>query len=90
MLLCADGRYYVGHTDNLEQRIWQHKNGYFQGYTHKRRPVKLVWSHDFPTRDEAKEVERQIKGWSRDKKAALIASDWELISELAKSRKPKD
>ncbi len=47
------------------------------GYTAGRRPVKLVWSECFPTRDEAFAAERRIKGWSRAKKEALIAGDWE-------------
>lgn len=86
MLRCADGRYYVGHTDNLELRIAQHQSGAFSGYTLHRRPVELVWSQDFATRQEALTAERQIKGWSRAKKEALIAQDWESISRLAKSR----
>ena len=87
MLLCADGHYYVGHTDNLDQRIWQHQNGTIKGYTHKRRPVTLIWSQHFLTREEAKQAEHQIKGWSRAKKEALIAGDWGLISSLAKSKR---
>jgi len=83
MLRCADGLYYVGHTDNLENRIGQHQHGSADGWTAKRRPVDLVWSQDFPTRLEALESERQIKGWSRAKKEALIAGDWEKIRVLA-------
>lgn len=86
MLLCADGKYYVGHTDNLDARIAQHQSGMFGGYTLRRRPVELVWSEYFQTRLEALNVERQLKGWSRAKKAALATGDWERVSELARNR----
>lgn len=67
-------------------RIGQHQSGQIPGYTHTRRPVTLVWSQDFPSRLEALEAERQIKGWSRAKKQALIAGDWERLSLLARNR----
>jgi putative endonuclease len=86
MLLCADGKYYVGHTDNLEARIAQHQSGMFGGYTLRRRPVELVWSEYFQTRLEALNVERQLKGWSKAKKAALVAGDWERVSKLARNQ----
>ncbi len=85
MLRCSDGHYYIGHTDNLETRIAQHKLGK-GGYTATRLPITLVWSEEFPSRLEALASERQIKGWSRAKKEALIEGDWEEISRLAKSR----
>jgi putative endonuclease len=86
MLRCSDGSYYVGHTDDIDNRIGQHQAGHFIGYTFRRRPVELVWSDQFQTRDDAKAAESRIKGWSRAKKEALIIGDWELISALAKSR----
>jgi tRNA/rRNA methyltransferase len=84
MLRCADDSYYIGHTDNLEQRIGQHQLGAIEGYTQKRRPVTLIWSQDFPTRAEAIEAERQIKGWTRAKKQALANGDWDAVRELAR------
>ena len=86
LLRCADGSYYAGHTDDLDGRMAQHASGAFGGYTTRRRPVELVWQGDFPSRDQAFEFERRIKGWSRAKKEALIAGDWGRISELARSR----
>lgn len=86
ILRCNDGSYYAGHTEDLEIRMAQHQSSELGGYTAKRLPVKLVWSESFPTRDEAFGAERQIKGWSRAKKEALIAGDWNLISRLARSR----
>ncbi|MCK9486838.1 MAG: GIY-YIG nuclease family protein [Dehalococcoidia bacterium] len=82
LLLCRDGSFYTGHTDNLEARMAAHTDGTFPGYTHRRRPVVLVWSQDFTTRDEAFRVERQIKGWSRAKKQALASGDWEALKRL--------
>ena len=85
MLRCADNSYYTGHTDDLVVRVAQHGEGSLSGYTAKRRPVELVWSESFPTRDEAFAAERRIKGWSRAKKEALIAGDWERIRKLARN-----
>jgi hypothetical protein len=45
----------------------------------------LVWSDEFPSRYEALQAERQIKGWSRAKKLALIRRDWRLIGALARN-----
>jgi putative endonuclease len=86
ILLCSDGSYYTGHTDNLEARIGAHCDGTLGGYTHTRRPLQLVWSESLSTRYEALAAERQIKGWSRRKKQALIDGKWNLISELARRR----
>ena len=86
MLHCRGGAYYVGHTDHLEYRIGQHQSGLIAGYTADRLPVTLVWSQEFPTRIEALEAERRIKGWSRAKKMALIRGDWDKISTLAKGK----
>ena len=87
LLRYNDGSYYVGHTDDLETRMAQHQTGATGGYTAPRRPVTLVWSETFPTRDEAFAAERRIKGWSRAKKEALIAGDWDRLRMLARSRK---
>jgi len=81
LLRCADGTFYTGHTDNLEARLAAHQQGALRGYTSSRRPVTLVWSEVFATRDEAFRCERQIKGWSRRKKLALIAGDWEALRQ---------
>jgi predicted GIY-YIG superfamily endonuclease len=85
ILRCSDGRYYVGHTDDLAHRIGQHENGTACDYTARRQPIEAVWSQDFPSRYEALAAERQIKGWGRAKKEALIAGDWAAISRLAAS-----
>jgi tRNA/rRNA methyltransferase len=84
ILRCADGSYYVGHTDDLEGRFAAHQSGLIEGYTQKRRPVEPVWSQEFGERDEAFRAERQIKGWSRAKKEALIRGDWDAVQLLSR------
>lgn len=90
LLRCNDGRYYTGHTDDLELRLAQHQSGILGGYTARRRPAVLVWSDSFQTRDDAFAVERKLKGWSRAKKEALIVGDWALISQLARGGKARE
>lgn len=90
MLRCADGSYYTGHTDNLDRRIAQHESGaIIRCYTFNRRPVSLVFSQEFESREEALSFERQIKGWSRRKKEALVRGDWDDIARLARSKAAK-
>jgi predicted GIY-YIG superfamily endonuclease len=84
MLHCRGGQFYVGHTDDLDRRMAQHQSGVIPGFTADRLPVALVWSEAFQTRDDAREAERRIKGWTRAKKMALIRGDWEKVSELSK------
>ena len=90
MLRCHDKSYYVGLTrEGLDQRIADHQSGRFPGYTHSRRPVELVWSADFIWLKDAIACERQIKGWRREKKEALIRGDYEALKALSKtSRNP--
>ena len=87
LLQCADQSYYVGHTDELEKRIQQHKRGESGGYPSPRRPVRVVFTQEFASREEALAAERQIKGWSRKKKAALARGDWNEMSRLSRRRK---
>ena len=75
ILRCVDNSYYTGHTDNLEERIAKHGAGEIEGYTSTRLPIRLIFSEEFSTRAEALACERQIKGWSRKKKEALMRGD---------------
>jgi putative endonuclease len=88
MLRCADASFYLGSAtgEDLTLRIAQHQAGTFEGYTSTRRPVELVWSEHFDRITDAIAVERQIKGWSRAKKQALINGDWDSVQRLAKRR----
>ncbi len=92
MLRCADGSYYVGSTKgkSADQRTAEHNAGMLGGYTASRRPVVLVWAQQFDRIDDAFRLERQIKGWSRAKKEALVRGDWGALSALAKRRAGKD
>ena len=87
IMRCADNSYYTGHTDDLEKRIAEHHTGKREGYTSTRLPVTLVFSQEFPTREEALTCERQVKGWSRSKKEAMMRGDWVEVSRLARGRK---
>ena len=83
ILHCADGSYYTGHTDNLENRMAGHQSGEYKGYTSTRLPVKLLWSQECATRLEALSAEQQIKGWSRKKKEAMMRGDWKAVRQIA-------
>ena len=87
ILKCSDSSYYIGHTDDIEKRISEHKNKKHSGYTATRLPVELVFHQGFPTRDEAFKAERKIKGWNRRKKEALIANDWKTLINLSNHNK---
>ncbi|MGB7873055.1 MAG: GIY-YIG nuclease family protein [Anaerolineales bacterium] len=90
ILKCADGSYYTGSTDDLSKRLWQHQEGVTPGsYAFSRRPVELVWNEEVSTYREALTHERQIKGWSRAKKEALIRNDFEGIHEIVKDERKR-
>ena|ERR1044072_6728152 len=87
ILLCSDGSYYTGMTNNLERRMNEHHEGINEGsYTAKRRPVKLVWWQDYKYVNLAIAREKQIKCWSRAKKEALIEQRIEDLTLLAKKK----
>jgi putative endonuclease len=83
ILECSDGTYYTGSTNNLDLRFLQHQNGEGANHTKKRLPVKLVYYEEFQRIDEAFYREKQVQGWSRKKKEALINSQSEKLPELA-------
>ena len=72
ILECRDGSYYVGSTVDLERRVSEHNLGLGAAYTRRRRPVKLVWARQFERIDEAYLFEKQVQGWNRRKRQALI------------------
>jgi putative endonuclease len=93
MLRCSDDSFYVGSTshDDVNVRLTEHNEARYIGYTSSRRPVSLVWSKWFDDLRDAHSTERQIKGWSRAKKMALIGGDVEALFQLSRRRagKPK-
>jgi predicted GIY-YIG superfamily endonuclease len=86
ILECADGSYYIGHTDDLDRRMEQHDQGLGCGYTATRRPLKLAHAQGFETREEALAMERKLKGWSRAKKQAYMEGDWAALGLLSKGK----
>ena len=89
ILQCSDGSFYTGHTDDLEKRVCEHQMNHYECYTSKRLPAHLVFYKTFGTRYEAIAAERQIKGWSRIKKQALIEGNFNKIHTVSLSRRIK-
>ncbi|MBO0937381.1 GIY-YIG nuclease family protein [Fibrella sp. HMF5335] len=91
ILRCADGSYYTDITNDPERRLTEHNEGLdLKAYTYTRRPVQLLWYDVFQTPMAAIEVEKQIKGWSRVKKEALINGRFDLLPGLSKTVKQVD
>lgn len=88
IIRCANDSFYVGITNDIERRIMEHNLGEDKSaYTYSRRPVKLVWSEYYNDVNQAIEKEKQLKGWSRKKKQALVDGDFDLLVHLSKSKK---
>lgn len=84
ILECSDKSYYTGITNDIERRLIEHNSNEFpKSYCHERRPVKLVFAELFLQPEEAIALEKQIKGWSRKKKEAMIEMNYERLKELA-------
>ncbi|MEM8510120.1 MAG: GIY-YIG nuclease family protein [Bacteroidota bacterium] len=83
ILECSDGSYYTGSTIDLVLRLQQHQNGEGANHTKKRLPVKLVYVEQFSRIDEAFYREKQVQGWSRKKKEALINGQHNQLPRLA-------
>jgi predicted GIY-YIG superfamily endonuclease len=90
ILLCSDNTYYVGSTTNAEARIALHHAGEGGDYTARRRPLQVAFVEEFPTLHEAFLAERQVKGWSRAKKEALIRRDYGALPELARNHQGQE
>ena len=74
---------YIGHTDNLSERVWRHQTKAFKGFTAKYDCNQLVWCEAFNTREEAFARERQLKPWRRARKVTLIKKtnpEWKDLS----------
>ena len=83
ILLCSNGKYYTGSTTDLTKRMVEHQNGCGANFTRKYLPFKLVYVETFKTVDLAFAREKQIQGWSRKKKEALIASDFNSLKKFS-------
>ena len=85
ILECADGSYYTGSTWNLEKRLWEHQNGLGANHTKKHLPVKLVYCEYYDRVEDAFHREKQVQGWSRHKKQALMEGNKEKLIEYARN-----
>lgn len=83
ILECADGSFYTGSTKDLDLRLEQHQTGIGANHTKKRLPVKLVYYEEYSRIDDAFSREKQVQGWNRKKKEALIAGEVHLLPLLA-------
>ncbi|GMQ26301.1 GIY-YIG nuclease family protein [Algoriphagus sp. oki45] len=89
ILKCADQSYYTGVTNSIERRISEHEMGIDPScYTFKRRPILLVFIQEFQNAQEAISFEKQVKGWSRKKKEAIIQDKWEVFKVIFSMQKP--
>ncbi|MDP2386262.1 MAG: GIY-YIG nuclease family protein [Bacteroidota bacterium] len=87
ILKCADDSYYIGVTNNVERRFEEHVSGLNETcYTYSRRSLELMFQKEFQSPREAIAFEKQIKGWTRAKKEALIIGDIEKLKELSRSK----
>ncbi len=84
ILECGDGTYYVGSTKDLELRISQHEKGTGASYTSGRFPVRLVYCEEYERVSDAYYREKQVQGWRREKRQALIDGDPDLLPRLAR------
>src|SRR5210317_1633996 len=86
ILECSDGTFYTGFTDNVDIRVQEHQIGkYPNSFTFTRRPVKLKFYYGFPDKESALSFEKQVKGWRREKKMALIEGRWDDLPELSQN-----
>ena len=86
ILQCANGQYYVGSTSDLEQRLQEHQAGLGGKFTSQHLPVKLVYKEEYPSLELAFARERQLHGWSRAKKEALIKGQLDSLRPLSQSK----
>ena len=85
ILECRDKTFYTGVTNNLVRRLQEHKCGVdLNSYGFHRRPIKLVFYATFSEIETAITFEKQLKGWSRAKKIALIENRFKDLPNLAK------
>jgi len=85
ILLCGDNTFYVGSTWDLDARIESHASGTGSEYTRRRRPVRLVYCEEYTRVEDAFRREKQVQGWSRAKRQALIDGDIERLKRSAAS-----
>lgn len=85
ILLCSDNSYYTGSTIDLDKRLWEHETGFGSNHTKRRLPVQLIYYEEFQRIDQAFYREKQVQGWSRKKKEALVSGELNELSALSKN-----
>jgi putative endonuclease len=85
ILKCADGSFYTGSTLSLDKRLLEHENGMGSNHTSKRLPVELVYCEEYDSVEDAFYREKQVQGWSRVKKMALIKENYKKLPELSRN-----
>jgi putative endonuclease len=86
ILLCADGTYYTGSTYQLDVRLAQHQSGVGANYTSKRLPVELIYYEEYAHVALAYKREKQVQGWSRKKKEALMSGNHDSLHDFAECK----
>jgi putative endonuclease len=86
ILESSDSSYYVGYTNDIISRLRLHNEGCGATHTRIRKPVKLALKESHETKESAIRREKQIKGWSRAKKKALIDGDLIALCALSKRK----
>lgn len=84
ILKCCDDTYYTGSTKFIDRRIEEHNKGIGANYTKKKLPVILIYFEEYDRIDYAFNREKQVQGWSRKKKEALMKGETHLLPKLAK------
>jgi putative endonuclease len=84
ILRCNDNSYYTGVTNDIDRRLCEQENDMEPESYSKKRPIKLVFYEPFEDANQAIAFKKQIKGWNRKKKEAIINNNWELLRELSK------
>ena len=77
------GTLYIGVTNSIARRIWQHRTGVSDGFTKRYSVHRLVYFEEFRDVNNAISRETQLKGWRREKKIALIQKENPLWDDLA-------
>lgn len=77
ILLCKDGTYYIGSSNNVDRRFKDHINGKGGRYTRSHEPQKLVYVEQLASKSKALKREAQLKKWTKAKKELLIKGDLE-------------
>ncbi len=83
-IVASRQRLYVGVTNNVERRVWEHKTGYVDGFAKRYNIRSLVYYEDYESIRDAIAREKQLKDWRRDKKVALIESfnpEWDDLAD---------